>query len=302
MLLGMFGFLNTNKPPGPTSFGAVAAVRRHVGRKVKVGHAGTLDPFAQGVLVICVGPATRLTPYVHDAAKRYQAGVTLGVTSTTDDVEGELMQTPDATAPDLETVHQAAARFVGQIQQVPPAFSAVHVDGKRAYKLARKGAAPEIPPRPVTIHGIDVVRYDYPELTLDVRCGSGTYIRSLARDIGLALGTGGYCTSLIRTAVGPFLLDDAVDLADVDPARDIVSPLIALGDMPRVVLTDVQIARIVRGQGVGCKYLADPLPANATPGGDEEFALVNPTGDLLALGRLSTDAQAIKPAKVFIQQ
>lgn len=295
--LGMFGFININKPPGPTSFGAVAAVRRHVGRKTKVGHAGTLDPFAQGVLVISVGPATRLTSYVHETAKRYQAGITLGATSTTDDVEGEITPGADVTAPDVQTVRQAAARFVGCIEQIPPTFSAVHVGGQRAYHLARRGADIEIPPRPVTIHGIEVVRYDYPTLLLDVRCGSGTYIRSLARDIGAALGTGGYCTSLTRTAVGPFLLDDAVALGQVDPARHILSPLIALGEMPRLTLDQPQITRIVRGQAVGCEY----LPAAPPPDADE-FALVDAAGSLLALARLSSDGQAIKPTKVFISR
>jgi len=292
---GMFGFVNVNKPPGPTSFTVVATVRRQVNRKVKVGHAGTLDPFAGGVLVICVGPATRLTSYVQAAHKRYLAGVTLGATSTTDDTEGQLTATPGARAPDAEAVRQAVAQFVGRIEQVPPAFSAVHVDGSRAYKLARKGHALDIPPRAVTIHSIDVVRYAWPQLEIDVRCGGGTYIRSLARDIGAALGTGGYCASLTRTEVGPFTLDSAIDLGHTDLARHIITPRIALGDMATVTLNEAQIALIVIGRPVPCCDLPAPPPADA-----DVIAMIDVKGELLALAKFCDEGRAVTPTKVFV--
>lgn len=291
----MFGFLNVNKPPGPTSFAAVAAVKRLVGRKTKVGHAGTLDPFARGVLVICVGHATRLASYVQAAPKRYLASVTLGATSTTDDVEGRITTTPQVETPDPPAVSQAVAKFVGLIAQVPPAFSAVHVQGRRAYQLARKGEAPRIEARDVTIHAIDIVRYAYPLIELDVRCGSGTYIRSLARDIGVALGTGGYCTSLTRTEVGPFTLADAAALGEVDPCGDIISPLAALAHMPTITLGDAQIARIAMGQALA----PEALPAPPAPEGGE-IALVDANGNLLAVAKPSSDGSVIRPVKVFV--
>lgn len=291
----MFGFVNVNKPPGPTSFTVVAAVRRQVSRKVKVGHAGTLDPFASGVLVVCVGPATRLTSYVQAAHKRYLATVSLGATSTTDDTEGELTATAGAQAPDAEAVRQAVAQFVGRIEQVPPAFSAVHVNGSRAYKLARRGHALDIPPRAVTIHGIDVVRYAWPRIDIDVRCGGGTYIRALARDIGAALGTGGYCASLTRTEVGPFTLDSAVDLGDTDLAKHLISPRVALADMPTVTLDEAWIARIVIGRPVPCGDLPDPPPADA-----EVIAMIDVNGELLALAKFCDEGLAVTPTKVFV--
>ena len=292
--VGMFGFVNVNKPLGPTSFGVVAVVRRRAGGKIKVGHAGTLDPFARGVLVVCVGGATRLASYVQAAPKRYLAGVTLGATSTTDDVEGQVTIDPEARPPTAEAVRRAAGRFVGRIRQVPPAFSAVHVGGRRAYKLARKGLSPDLPAREVTIHAIDIVRYAYPLLEIDVRCGRGTYIRSLARDIGDAVGTGGYCTSLARTEVGPFTLADAVDLDEVDPARHLVGPMVALANMPTAILDEAQTARIAMGQALTREELACPPPSEA-----DEVALVDPRGGLLAIAALSPDGRAIRPAKVF---
>lgn len=292
---GMFGFINVNKPPGPTSFAAVAAVKRLVGRKTKVGHAGTLDPFARGVLVICMGGATRLASYVQAAPKRYLASVTLGATSTTDDVEGRITADPQAEPPDADTVRQAVMEFVGAIDQVPPAFSAVHVQGQRAYQLARNGNAPRLQARPVTIHAIDVVRYAYPLLELDVRCGSGTYIRSLARDIGAAVGTGGYCTSLTRTEVGPFTLAGAAALHEVDPTRDIVSPLVALGHMPTITLDEAQVARIATGRALA----REELPTHSAREADE-IALVDADGNLLAVAKPSSDRSVIKPVKVFV--
>jgi len=293
----MFGFVNVNKPTGPTSFSAVAAVRRQVTRGVKVGHAGTLDPFASGVLVICVGPATRLTSYVQASHKRYLAGVTLGATSNTDDTEGELTLTPNAQAPDAAAVRQAVAQFVGRIEQVPPAFSAVHIDGRRAYHLARKGHVLDIPARPVTIYSMEVVRYAWPEIAIDVRCGGGTYIRSLARDIGAALGVGGYCTSLTRTEVGAFTLDNAIDLGYTDMTTHIISPRVVLGDMPTVTLSEEQITRIVIGQPVPC---AD-LPAWPSAGA-EEIAMLDVNDELLALAKFCDDGQAVRPTRVFVSR
>jgi tRNA pseudouridine55 synthase len=289
----MFGFFAIHKPPGPTSHDMVAGVRRMLGRGVKVGHAGTLDPFAEGVLVVCVGHATRLADYVQAAAKRYSAVVVLGATSSTDDPEGEITPTPGLAAPPGEAdVRRALEQFAGQIQQVPPAHSAVHVDGRRAYQLARKGRAVDLPARTVTVHAVDLVSYDYPELALDIRCGSGTYIRALARDLGAALGTGGYCGRLIRTAVGPFHIDQSVRLEDLDPTRDLLSPLLAVAHLPHVTIPPDLLGRLVHGNAL---IPPEPLAPNAT-----EAALLDEQGQLLALADLRDAGRHLQPTKVFL--
>jgi len=285
----MFGLLVVNKPAGPTSHDVVAGARRRLGRGVKVGHAGTLDPFAEGVLVLCVGPATRLADHVQARPKRYRAIVALGATSTTDDPEGEIAPASDSPAPPAKTVREVVGRFVGAIEQVPPAHSAVHVAGRRAYKLARAGQAPELAPRTVTVHSLDVLRYEYPHLELDVRCGTGTYVRALARDLGAALGVGGYCQALTRTAVGDFDIDSAVRPDDLDPARDLLPALRAVEHLPRIAATDEQAESIRHGKTV---VLPEPLPAGAT-------AIVDARGRLLALGEVRAETQTFRPRKVF---
>jgi len=289
MLSGMFGLLNVNKPPGPTSHDIVARVRRLVGRKVKVGHAGTLDPAADGVLVICLGPATKLADYVQALPKQYLADVRLGATSTTDDTEGEIVETPRAAPPPPQAVRDALARFAGQIQQVPPAHSAVHVAGRRAYKLARAGEKPVLAPRTVTIHEIRLLACEFPRLQIDVRCGSGTYIRSLARDIGEALGVGGYCAALTRTAVGPFTIDRAHTPDDLRPAEHLLDPLTALDALAKVPVTSDQADLIRNGRCVA-------LDAPPDPG---EVALLDEAGRLLALATVQSDARGLHPRRVF---
>jgi len=207
----MFGLLNVNKPPGPTSHDVVARVRRLLPRRTKVGHTGTLDPFAGGVLVLGVGPATRLAPHVSEGAKQYRAEVTFGATSTTDDVEGELTPT-GAAVPREADLAAVLGEFVGQIDQVPPAHSAVHVDGRRAYELARRGEAVDLPARPVRIDALELLGCADGRAVIRIDCGKGTYIRALARDLGRRLGCGAYCSALTRTRVGPFTLAQARQL------------------------------------------------------------------------------------------
>ncbi|MGC9455687.1 MAG: tRNA pseudouridine(55) synthase TruB [Phycisphaerae bacterium] len=285
----MFGFLNINKPSGPTSHDVVAQVRRRLGRGVKVGHTGTLDPFADGVLVLCVGPATRLAERVAAGEKRYRATVTLGATSDTDDVEGRI--TPSGTAPPArEKVEAVLPGFVGQIEQVPPAHSAVHVNGRRAYKLARAGRPAELPTRSVVVHELTMLRYEPPELEIDARCGGGTYIRALARDIGRDLGCGGYCSKLTRMQVGPFRLSDAVGPEHLDPQRDLLDPLCALEGIPRVLVEAAAARRIANGNSV-------PLPEHCEPG---EVAVIDGAGNLLALAEVSEDNLTLRPRRVFI--
>jgi tRNA pseudouridine55 synthase len=209
------GFLNVNKPAGITSRDVVDRVCRIVGSK-RVGHAGTLDPLATGVLVVAVGKATRLVEYVQAQRKTYRAGFLLGRTSDTDDVEGTIVVAEGVSPPSRAQIEEALTKFVGRLMQTPPKFSAVKLQGKRAYDLARSGAAVEITARPVEVFRVDIVDYAFPSLGLEIECGSGTYIRSIARDLGGALGVGGLMETLERTAVGVFRVEDAVTLETLE--------------------------------------------------------------------------------------
>jgi len=212
------GLLVLDKPLGFSSAKAVAVVKARLRRggqpkSIKVGHAGTLDPLATGVLVILVGKATRLQDRVMAGEKGYLTGVDLSAFTTTDDAEGERDEVRVETPPTRAQIEAVLAEhFTGEIQQTPPAFSAIKRGGKRAYAEARAGREVTLQPRPVTVHSIGVVDYDYPSLTLDIACGKGTYIRSIARDLGERLGTGGTLSSLRRTKVGEFTIDQAVTI------------------------------------------------------------------------------------------
>ena len=206
----MEGVINLDKPPGLTSARAVDAVKRLLPRGTKVGHAGTLDPFATGVLLVLVGRATKACERLMDAPKQYEATVKLGATTATDDPESPEVPPPvPVTTPTREAVAAALPRFVGQILQRPPAFSAMKVGGRRAYDLARRGTAVDLEARPVRVYGIELLEYNYPLLRLRIDCGRGTYIRAIARDLGEALGTGGHLTQLRRTRIGNFAADSA---------------------------------------------------------------------------------------------
>ncbi|MFT5424060.1 MAG: tRNA pseudouridine55 synthase [Phycisphaerales bacterium] len=218
------GFIVLDKPLGFSSAKTVAAVKGRLRRggqpkSIKVGHAGTLDPLATGVLVILVGKATRLQDKVMAGEKRYLAGIDLSAFTTTDDAEGEREEIAVESPPSRAQIDSVLAEhFTGEIQQTPPVFSAIKQGGKRAYAEARAGREVTMQPRPVTVHSIGVVAYDYPSLTLDIACGKGTYIRSIARNLGERLGTGGSLSSLQRTRVGEFVIEDSVILDDLpDP-------------------------------------------------------------------------------------
>jgi tRNA pseudouridine55 synthase len=204
------GLLVLDKPLGWTSADCCRYFRKGT-RGAKVGHAGTLDPLATGVLILCFGRATRRIDALMAQEKRYRAQVDLAHVSPTDDLEAPPAPVEVATPPERSAVESACARFVGRIMQVPPAHSAVWVDGTRSYHLARRGEAVGLPPRPVEVREVAVLTYDWPILTIDVRCGKGTYIRALARDIGAALGTGGMLASLRRTASGGYTDATAID-------------------------------------------------------------------------------------------
>ncbi|MEM9251956.1 MAG: tRNA pseudouridine(55) synthase TruB [Planctomycetota bacterium] len=227
------GVLVIDKPVGVTSADVVRAVRFGAG-DCKTGHAGTLDPLASGVLVCCLGVATKLSERLMAGVKVYETEVDLSAFTTTDDREGERtdVEIPEADRPGTQRVRAALHRFIGVTEQVPPAYSAAHVGGRRAYALARRGEAVELEPRRVRIDAIDLVSFAWPIARLVVTCGKGVYIRSLARDLGEALGTGGHLASLRRTRVGPFTVDTARPLSSID--RD------TLGDDDLMPIAEVE--------------------------------------------------------------
>ncbi len=273
--MALFGLLNLNKPKGVTSRRVVDQAQR-LTRPAKAGHAGTLDPFARGVLIVCVGQATRLIEYLHRLPKRYVATFQLGQRSDTEDVEGRVTPLENPPRPTLRQIEQTAAGLLGEIQQVPPAYSALKVQGQRAYDLARAGERVELAARPVVIHAIEVLEYAYPSLCLEVCCGSGTYIRSLGRDLAEALETGAVMSNLTRTAIGDFLIDDAVDPASLtreNLSRHLLPPQLAVASLPSLELTPAQFAQIRHGRAI----LA---PADSKA---EEFAGLDSSGQLAAI-------------------
>jgi tRNA pseudouridine55 synthase len=277
------GFVIIDKPAGITSHGVVAQLRRVV-RQKRVGHAGTLDPAATGVLVTALGNATRLIEYVQDAtSKRYLAEVRLGVTTSTDDAEGETLGTSPVPPLDEAAIEQVLSAFRGPIEQVPPMYSALHHEGRRLHELAREGITVERAARPVTIERLELLAHTHDTLTLDVLCSKGTYIRSLARDLGTALGCGAHLASLCRTAVGEFTLADAHPLAGLTeesiPLTQVLLPAErAVLDWPAAQV-DMETARRVRnGLPVALEVAGQRARIHA-PGG-ELLALAHRAGEL----------------------
>lgn len=259
----MQGFLVIDKPPGWTSRDAVNVVVKLCPRGTKVGHAGTLDPLATGVLVIAVGKATRLIEYAQDGAKTYDGEFLLGRTSDTEDVEGTVAEIENAPEIPREALEAVLPLFLGSIMQRPPAYSAIQVDGQRSYDRARRGEQVELPPRPVRIDSIELLDFAHPRFELRVVCGKGTYIRSLGRNIGERLGSGAVMSNLRRTRVGAFAIEDAVAL---DRLRaEGVSPFLRpMQDalpitMPRVELTGPEMKRLLFGQLVPVNADADEI-------------------------------------------
>ena len=209
------GIILIDKPTGISSFGVVNVVRKnlsaHFGKKIKVGHTGTLDPFASGLMILVVGKECKNAQNYSKLDKTYEANIELGKISSTGDVEGELKDYSD-TKPSLEEIKKTINKFVGEIEQKPPKFSAIKIAGKRAYDLARKGEEFDLPSRKVKINSIEIIDYDYPFLKICTDVSSGTYIRSLAEDIGKDLGTGAYCKSLRRISIDRWTIDSALNL------------------------------------------------------------------------------------------
>lgn len=287
----MDGVLNLIKPPGMTSHDVVSVVRRSLGIK-KVGHTGTLDPGVAGVLPICVGKATRLAEFITGEDKAYRAEITFGITTDTQDSFGVVTGGQAGAHLTRGDIAYMLTRFQGPIMQVPPMVSAVKVGGKRLHELARAGLEVERQPRPVTIHKLQLLSFEPGELPVamvDVVCSKGTYIRTLAHDIGQKLGVGAHMSHLVRTRSGPFTLAGADTLADLMAGRaNLMPPTAAIGDMPRVVVEGAAAERLAHGVA--------PRVSVAQPDG-AHVAIVGADGDLLALAE--ADRGGIKLLKVF---
>ena len=286
------GILPVDKPVGPTSHDVVGAVRRAL-RTRAVGHTGTLDPFASGLLLVCVGAATRLAEYFAPLPKTYLATLRLGESTATDDHTGDVIASSDAWRELTRAqVEAALARQVGEILQVPPAYSAKKVEGQRMYDVARRGGEVELPPVPVTVHAIRLLSMELPDVELEVECGSGTYIRAIARDVGAALGVGGHLRALRRTRIGPH---DAARAVPMDRLGDealvagaMLAPADALAHLPRVVADERGEADVRHGRAL-------PAPADFRVTGP--VAILSAGGALLAVGEAAEGA--VRPRKVF---
>ncbi len=247
-----FAFLNIDKPAGVTSRVVVDRVARLVGG-TKVGHCGTLDPLATGVLVLAMGPATRLASFVQRMPKQYTATFLLGRESATDDIEGEVTLRGDDPVPSTGEIVAALPRFTGAIEQRPPVYSAVKVRGRRAYRAARAGETLDLKARTVHVYRLELVRYEYPELTLAIECGGGTYVRSLGRDLASTLGTAAAMSALVRSGVGSFRLEAACKLADLNAgnlAQHLLPPATALGALPKLLVSEAEARRLRSGLSI----------------------------------------------------
>jgi tRNA pseudouridine55 synthase len=290
------GIVPLNKSAGMTSFDAVRQVRRILGER-RVGHAGTLDPSATGLLPICVGQATRLVDFLHQQPKRYHCVVRLGERSDTMDLEGTITRGGDASHVSEPAVRAALVRFEGDIQQIPPMHSAVRREGRHLYELAREGVEVERDPRTVHIGSIRLVAFrggPVAEVELDVVSGKGAYMRVLASDLGDLLGTGGLLSWLERTAYGPMALPDALTLEQLeameDPASAMLGPDVAVSFMPRVDLPMPLAVQVRRGQSVWLAKVPDPRPRGAV-------RAHGPEGELICVGELT--GTMLRPTKVL---
>lgn len=277
----MHGILNLNKPPSLSSRDVVNIVQKVI-RPVKTGHAGTLDPLAEGVLVIPVGHATKLVEYIQRLPKTYKAKFILGKKSDTEDICGRVEDLVDPPQPTRDQLEQALPLFHGTISQMPPIYSALKVGGKRAYDLARQGKEVKLEARPIEVYSIKILAYHYPDLRVEIHCGSGTYVRSLGRDLAQMLGTDAVMAHLTRTAIGDFRIEQAVkpilgfDLAAVQ--KNLSPPVRAVQDLPKVTIDHEAIVRLSQGKQI-------------------EVSLPHTAGEVAALTEQGDLAAVIKPGK-----
>jgi len=306
------GIIVLDKPKGESSRTTLNRLQRSVrlccrsGHKLRIGHAGTLDPLAEGVLIACVGEATKLIEVIQMLPKCYTGTFQLGVTSDTEDAEGSIVSLPNPPQPTREMLKEATARFIGRIRQQPPTFSALKIAGKRAYQLARQGQEVKLATREIEVYRIELFEYEYPIFRLKIECGSGTYVRSLGRDIGKSLGSGAIMTTLTRESIGPFLLSGAVPL---DLFDDLLSaawvehllPLeLGVAHLPRVNIDVKTASRLMMGQPVKIDEIPVPQKTLAyfTRTGISLCAAFAPNNHLVSLLEL-VDSQYVKIRKNF---
>ena len=295
------GFINLYKPSGITSMDALRRVKRITGQRRKVGHGGTMDPLARGVLPVCFGQATRLMDYVVGGAKRYLMQVKLGETTSTYDAEGEVLEKRETGGITRAQVEQALHPFLGLVQQKPPMYSAVKVGGQRLYKLARAGVEVERQPRPIEIYNITILECDTPNLTLDVECGKGAYMRTLAHDLGGALGCGGHVADLERLSCGAFHAETAMTPDQLE--RSING---AAGWQEHLLPVD-WILKDLKALSIGPhaeRYLRDGQrvslnDSGTTAGYLEPYRAYSLDGRFLAVVRFDRPTNSWKPVKVF---
>lgn len=283
----MFGILNVYKPKGKTSHDVVAVLRR-VTKVKQIGHTGTLDPFAEGVLPVCIGKATRLIEYLSDD-KAYVGIVQLGKSTTTYDIEGDVVNSSDKSV-SLEEIEAVLQNFRGDIEQLPPVYSAIKVNGKKLYEYARKGEEVEIQPRKVNIKEIRIVNFDSENRTLEIyiECSKGTYIRSIANDLGEALGTYGHLIKLVRVKAGDFKVEDSVKLEELQALEDVEKRLLAPLDYlgyPKYELTEVEKEKVSHGMSFSTSM-------------DNGIIVLTSMGSLVGIGL--ADNHIMKCKKVFL--
>jgi tRNA pseudouridine55 synthase len=290
----MKGLLVIDKPGGMTSRDVVNRVQRWFPKGTKIGHTGTLDPLATGVLVVCVGAATRLADLVQGMGKTYRSRFRLGARSDTDDADGTVTPGPGAAPPTEDQVKAALDTFVGEIEQVPPAYSALKVSGVRAHDLARRGKEVPLAPRTVRVDAVRLLAYDWPFADVEIDCGKGTYIRSIARDLGNKLACGGLVETLRRTRVGPFTVEQGIGVdASPEEVRTRLLPMAAaVAHLPHVVLDDGRVWKFVNGQLFDAR---DVLP-RASIGC--QLAVVNHMGNLVGIA-VQHEGGTIRPVVVF---
>ena len=296
----MDGILNINKPAGKTSYGVIAIVKRLTGER-HAGHAGTLDPEATGVLPVCLGKGTRVVEFMMEAHKVYRAEIEFGVSTDTYDGEGKITARGDAASINKEILEQALQNFRGDILQVPPMYSALKHQGQPLYELARAGTTIERASRPVTIYRLDLVDWQNPLATLEIECSKGTYIRSLAHDLGEKLGCGAYMKTLVRTGYGVFDIDKAISLTQLEEAvkQGNIAPYLypidgVLGHLPSLTVDAAGEEAIKTGSP------PDIDPDNTPPTDSKYCRAYSADGRFLAILHFNTEENIWRPRKVFI--
>jgi tRNA pseudouridine55 synthase len=297
------GILNIDKPAGITSYGVVARIKRLTGEK-RVGHAGTLDPDATGVLPVCLGQGTRIVEYLSEASKTYRATIELGVSTDTYDASGRIIQRGDTSGINLDKVELSLGMFRGTIDQTPPMFSALKYHGRPLYKLAREGINVERQSRPVTIHRLELTEWHQPLLTIEIECSKGTYIRSIAHNLGQALGCGAHLKTLVRTLYGPFNIESSVTLSRLEETlvngkmETILLPVdYVLRDFPRLTIDDATETAMRQGKILSLQNI-DSMGFTAKT----RCCAYEAGGRFLGILQYIPDSNLWQPLKVFISR